>query len=72
MVRQMIFKGADHFLKCANEASETLPGFLKEADNHVLCDPDSMAPLQQSPQSTRLPRFIPFFNKLLPSATSGC
>ena len=72
MVRQTIFKGADHLLKCANETSKNLPDSLKEVGNHVLCDPDSMALLLKSPKSTGSPRFVSFLNKLLPPAVSGC
>ena len=72
MVRQTIFQGADHLLICANDASKHLLGSLEEAGNHVLCDTDSMAALPKSPQSIGLPRFVSFFNKVLPSALSGC
>ena len=72
MVLQMSFKGADHLLNCANEASENLLNSLKEASNHVVYDPDSMAPLPESPQLIRSPRLVSLFKKLLPSAVSRC
>lgn len=65
-------KVADHLLICANEASKDLLGSLEEAGNHVLCDPDIMAPLPNFPQSTGSLQVFSFFNKILPSALSGC